>query len=120
MFPKLLFFAEHEFSHPEKMDVAFLLWLDKVRERSGVPFVITSSWRDSATSLHGLGMAVDLRSSVWSSIQKFRVAAAIFDLRFDAPGKVEFEPVFSPTDKHWHLGVDPRPGKEHEFVEADE
>lgn len=121
-------FKASEFKHPELMDVAFLRWLDRVRERADVPFSITSDGRTasdspdgaSLTSLHHRGRAVDLDSSRWNATQKWRIVAAIVYLSGEAPGKVEFEPVFSPTDKHWHIAVDDRAGKSHEFVEADD
>lgn len=121
-------FKPSEFKHPELMDVAFVRWLDRVRERADVPFHITSDGRTasetpsgaSPTSLHHRGRAVDLDSSRWNATQKWRIVVAIVYLAGDAPGKVEFEPVFSPTDKHWHLAVDDRDGKTHEFVEADD
>jgi hypothetical protein len=39
-------FGPDEFRHPEKMGYEFVLWLDRVRELSGVPMTITSSYRD--------------------------------------------------------------------------
>ena len=38
-------FTRAEFRDPEKMGYAFMLWLDELRERAGVPMVITSSYR---------------------------------------------------------------------------
>jgi len=105
------------------MNVAFLLWLDLVRDRAKVPFVITSSWRDNPYSLHGRGCAVDLHSRIWSAVQKWRVAEAVVFYASQAPGKVELELVYNVepgADCHWHIGVDDGPGKEHELVEMDE
>jgi hypothetical protein len=109
------------------MDVAFLRWLDRIRERAGVPMVITDDARPpgvmpegaSKTSLHFRGRAVDLRSRDWTAPQKWQIAAAIVFLAADAPGKVEFEQVYSSTDRHWHLGVDER-GVNHHLIESDE
>jgi len=125
MFPNdLKHFRAAEFApHADKMDVAFLYWLNVVRERAGVPFVVISSYRLGDKGHHGRGMAVDLDSRRWSSRDKFKVCAAIMDSRELAPGKVEFEPVYNADpekDHHWHVAVDPRGGAEHEFVEADE
>lgn len=119
----LAFFAAREFSHPDSMDVGFLRWLDRVRGRAGVPFQITNSFRPEGKGLHALGMAVDLNSRIWTSAQKWLVCEAIVYLSREAPGAVEFEPVYNadPTkDRHWHLGVDPRPNAVGEFVEADD
>lgn len=116
-------FAQAEFTHPEVMDVAFLRWLDRVREHAGVRFVITSDGRPGDDGLHGRGMAVDLDSRVWDATQKWRVTTALVLLAGEAPGAVEFEPVYNADrtkDRHWHIAVDPRPGKTHEFVEADD
>jgi hypothetical protein len=109
------------------MDVAFLRWLDRVRERAGVPMVVTDDARPagtmpagaSATSLHFRGRAVDLRSRDWTAVQKWSIASAIVFLAADAPGKVEFEQVYSLTDRHWHLGVDEQ-GVNHKLIESDE
>lgn len=40
------FFVPMEFEHPERMDVEFLRWLFRVRERAGVPMHITDDSRD--------------------------------------------------------------------------
>ena len=120
-------FRAEEFQYPDLMDVAFLRWLDRVRERAGVPMVVTDDARPagvmpegaSKTSLHFRGRAVDLRSRDWTATQKWSVASAIVFLAADAPGKVEFEQVYSPTDRHWHLGVDEQ-GINHHLIESDE
>lgn len=115
MFPSdLRHFTAAEFKFPEMMDVSFLRWLDRVREEAGIPMEITDDGRPagvmpegaSKTSLHFRGRAVDVRSRDWSATQKWDLAAAIFALAEEAPGRVELEQVYSPTDKHWHIGVD--------------
>jgi hypothetical protein len=122
-FPVMRWFKEHEFKRPEMMNVAFLLWLDLVRDRSGVVFKITSSWRDQDDSLHGLGCAVDIHSRDWNADQKWRVCEAVVFYAAQAPGHVEFEMVFNAApdkDCHWHIGVDPRAGHTHELIEKDD
>lgn len=119
-------FAREEFTYPDAMDVGFLRWLDRVRERARVPMVITDDARRpgimpegaSTSSLHFRGRAVDLRSRDWTAIQKWNVLAAVVLLAPDAPGKVELEVVYSAADKHWHLGVDDL-ARDHELIEAD-
>lgn len=109
------------------MDVGFLRWLDRVREESGVPMVITDDARPvgmmpegaSKTSLHFRGRAVDIRSRDWSATEKWDLARAIFTLADDAPGQVEFELVHSPTDAHWHVGVDDK-AHNPQLIERDE
>ncbi len=125
--PDLRHFQREEFQFPDNMDTAFLRWLDRVREEAGVPMVITDDARlpqvmpegASATSLHFRGRAVDMRSRDWNAMQKWDVVAAIFALADEAPGKVEFEQVYSPTDQHWHLGVNEQ-AVNHHLIESDE
>ena len=120
-------FQANEFRYPDLMDIAFLRWLDRIRERAGIQMVITNDARPggempngaAAKSLHKRGRAVDLRSRDWTVAQKWQVASAIFFLAADAPGKVEWELVHSKTDQHWHLGVDDR-AAHHELIEAEE
>ena len=120
-------FGPDEFKFPDRMDVGFLRWLDRVREESGIPMTITDDARPpgvmpegaSKTSLHFRGRAVDVRSRDWTATQKWDVAAAIFALAGEAPGKVEFEQVYSPTDKHWHIGVDDKANNP-QLIESDE
>ena len=109
------------------MDTTFLRWLDRVRERCRVPFIITNDARPSleiptggvSKSLHKRGRAVDIRTQGLGAVQKWRIAEAIIFLAHDAPGKVEWETVWSPTDKHWHLGVDDN-APHHEMIESDD
>jgi hypothetical protein len=120
-------FSPAEFKFPDRMDVGFLRWLDRVREESGVPMTITDDARPpgvmpegaSKTSLHFRGRAVDVRSRDWNDMQKWDLAAAIFTLAEEAPGKVEFEQVYSPTDRHWHIGVNEQ-AVNHHLIESDE
>jgi hypothetical protein len=117
------------FRKPSLMDAAFVRWLDAVVVRANVAITITDDGRSpddpnptgsaGKHSLHQRGRAVDLRSRTWTATEKWRLAAAIHALADQAPGVVEFEPVFSPSDRHWHLGVDER-ATAHRFVEADE
>lgn len=121
-FPVTRWFKREEFNEPDKMNVAFMVWLDLVRDRAKVPFKITSSYRDDS-GLHGMGCAVDIRSRTWSVQEKWRVMEAVVFYATQAPGHVEFEMVFNEApdkDCHWHIGVDPRPGKEHELIEKDD
>ena len=124
--PDLRHFQRAEFHHPDEMDVAFLRWLDRVREESGVLMTITDDFRPadtmpegaSTTSLHFRGRAVDIRSRDWSVTEKWDLMRAVMTLADEAPGKVELEQVYSPTDKHWHIGVNDR-GVNHHLLERD-
>lgn len=42
---KIKHFKPEDFKAPFKMGYEFMLWLDKVRDKAGVPMVITSSYR---------------------------------------------------------------------------
>jgi len=70
----LLYFKDHEFNckHTGKneMDPEFLEELDELRRRVGVPFVVTSGYRDAThpaetakdkPGTHNQGIAVDIR-----------------------------------------------------------
>lgn len=78
-------FQKHEFSHPEKMGFEFMLWLQQVAIKAGVPMIISSSYRTpehnkevggAADSAHvdELCEAVDIKK--WPTV----------------------------TDKHWNYG----------------
>lgn len=41
-------FRREEFREPEKMGYEFMLWLDELREKAGVPIPISSSYRSPA------------------------------------------------------------------------
>lgn len=121
-------FRASEFRRPELMHESFVRWLDAVRDRAGVVMVVTDDGRRGerpagsvVASLHEQGRAVDLRSRNWTPQEKWAIVSAIVQLADQAPGKVELETVFDRDgDKHWHLGVDARPGARHELIEADD
>lgn len=128
-FPVTRWFKKEEFRRPEMMNVAFILWLDLVRDRSKVPMVITDDGRlpgdvpsgASLTSLHFEGRAVDIRSRNWSYEQKWALVEAIVFYANQAPGKIELELVYDEQgDKHWHIGVSARAGAQHKLLEKDD
>ena len=53
-------FSPDEFDQPEKMDEYFLKLLDKTREEAGIPFKLSSTFREGDPRTHGLGLAVDI------------------------------------------------------------
>lgn len=69
-------FSAGEFGeHADRMDAEFIALLDMARAMAGVPFVITSAWRDSTESkAHFLGKAVDLRAK--DSGHRFKIVHA--------------------------------------------
>lgn len=46
--PIIKHFKPAEFKNPEKMGYEFMVWLDKLRLKAGVPMTITSSYRSAA------------------------------------------------------------------------
>ena len=118
-----------DFHRPELMEELFVRWLDAVCARAGIDPIITDDGRRPEDpnptgsagkhSLHRRGRAVDLRSRLWTDTAKWRLVAAVVTLADQAPGFVELELVFSPTDVHWHVGCD-ETATAHRLLEADE
>lgn len=115
-FPALRHFQPSEFHHPDRMDPAFLVWLDAVRDMAGVPFMLTSDARTQAenaaasgsspTSLHLVGRAVDFQNPE-NVTDRYHIVRAIFLCEGTAPGPIELELVHGPSDHHIHLGCYP-------------
>lgn len=116
----LRYFRWAEFRRPEQLHWPFLQWLDEVRHRAAVPFVLTSDARDhippggSATSLHLQGRAVDLRYPFSATGRtNGAVLAAITEAIVTTPrpageGGYEYgiEPG-APGGPHLHIGLFP-------------
>lgn len=126
-------FGATEFQHPEKMNVPFLRWLDRVREVAGVPMTLTDDARvdgdpeplgsAKGKSLHHRGCAVDIRTRTLDANQKWKIAHAVHLLSASTPDgwKVELESVYTTGgDCHWHIGLDWAVGKDHELIEQDD
>jgi len=56
----LTHFKPHEFNHMTRMDADFLQKVDAFRAWHGFPTLLTSDYRDSDTSAHGEGLALDM------------------------------------------------------------
>lgn len=83
----LRWFRREEFSAPEKMNTELLAGLDFAREHAGVPFKITSSYRDGDPGAHGRGLAVDIQArSAWV---RFRILRGLFAAGFCRIGVYE-------------------------------
>lgn len=113
--PELRHFAPEEFRFPGALNRPFLRWLDEVRDRAGVPFVITSDVRTeippggSRTSLHLVGRAVDFRWTGQTPEERARIVEAVVATPTpEGEGGYELgiEPG-SPGGPHWHLGLFP-------------
>lgn len=109
------FFPLKDWKHPELIDPRALRWLVEVRREFGEPIVITDDARppgnrptgSSATSLHFLGRAFDLRIRAWSWETLWRFVRAVMTVQARMPAAengVELEVVWSSTDKHAHIG----------------
>lgn len=71
----------------QDMDPGFMITLDKLRARAGIPLVITSAYRPvayekkkgrSGNSAHTRGLAVDIRCN--SSSNRYKITKAAIDL----------------------------------------
>ena len=99
-------FADSEFNSPALMDEEFLRFLEAVRIEAGIPFYITSDYRDAnPNSLHASGRALDFVVRPWSRENLARVnRAVVLSAEVEQYG-YEWELVQGPTDKHLHLGL---------------
>ena len=111
--PGIVHFQAEEFTHLELVDRDCLRWLDAVRERFGRPLTVTSDARTaaenaalagaSATSLHLLGRAFDLRWDV-DAQGAFALVSAILHVSEVAGCAPEIEFVLAGPERHIHLG----------------
>lgn len=107
-------FQLSEFAHPNLVDNAAAVFLDDIRNLYGNPLTITSDARtaeenaaasgSSATSLHLLGRAFDLKwiadpEQLWTFVESVLLAAG--------ERAVELELVNGPSDRHIHVGLYP-------------
>lgn len=116
-FPKLRWFVESEFEHPELLNHDALMLLDEVRDQFGRPLIITDSARlptaaptgSSKTSYHYKGQAFDLRIKHFTAQELWRLVEAVMTVarwvarRRAGLSGVELEIVWSSTDKHCHI-----------------
>lgn len=69
--------------------------LDWAREKAGVPFVLTSGYREGDPRAHGRGWAVDIRCR--HSRTRYRMVAALIEVGFRRIGVY---------DRHIHADLD--------------
>src|SRR5574337_773393 len=119
-------FGADEFEHPDRMNVEFLHFLDRVRDDVKFPFRLTSDFRtpeanaaaigSAATSLHLSGNAVDFTTpgSATRDAQRFYaelyvIARAVMVRQTQLPMRrnVQLEFTKGPLDWHIHLGLYP-------------
>ena len=95
-------FEPSEFDFPDKMNYKLLVMLDSARDVAGVPFKITSDYREGATvdgggvSAHAGGYGLDLEAH--SSRTRYRIVDACLKAGFTRIGVY---------DAHVHVDVDP-------------
>ena len=113
-FRQLRHFLSVEFDHPEEMQPVFLLLLDNIRDIADTPFHPTSDYRTpdenkrvggSPTSLHMAGTAVDFVISPWNSAALWQVVRAVALVEAAYGVTFELEISQSPSDRHFHLGL---------------
>lgn len=111
----LRYFRWGEFHWPERLHWPLLQWLDQVRHRAAVPFIVTSDARDfvplggSSTSLHLVGRAVDFRWVGQTPEERARIVQAVASTP-TPEGEGGFELGLEPGARggpHWHLGLFP-------------
>ena len=90
-YESLRFFSASEFEYPEQLDREFLRTLDWARHYAGVPFKITSDWRDGSSGAHGEGRGVDIRVS--TSQERYHILRGLVLAGFTR---------FGVYDKHIH------------------
>lgn len=111
------YFKTDKFEHPEVIKQTALELLDEVRHQYGKPLVVTDSGRVRgeplpvgavSNSLHYEGQAFDLRIRDMSSTDLWKFVEAVYNVaNWVARGQksgVEFELVWSDSDKHAHIG----------------
>ena len=117
----LRYFKKSEFSDFEAMETDLLELLDQVRYQVGVPFVVTSSFRNdeendrvggNRDSWHLTGEAVDFVPTVWNAKVLWDITYAVMTIGQTYPKfTIQLELVSGPTDKHIHLGLSPLGGE---------
>src|SRR5258706_13752463 len=120
-------FQASEFKLPDKMDALFLLFLDAVRDRAGMGFVLNSDARSPehnaqvggvVTSLHLFDPLNDLvkARAVDFSIEEFKnhvvpwttfakIAEAVISVSHEQNVSYELEFQYGAVNKHVHLGL---------------
>lgn len=119
-------FKLSEFKHPELVEERAALWLDELREVWGQPIILTDDARPpgvippggSAKSLHFKGQAFDfrIRHLTWGGL--WTLGAAVYTLQRSMPdgeSGIEFELVWSHTDKHAHVAF-PNDGRKPRLI----
>lgn len=89
--------------HAERMQSAFLLKLDRARALAGIPFYVSSAWRDDPDGPHGEGYGVDIRiepfaTGVSKSRARYLIVKAALEVGISRIGVY---------DQHVHLDIDP-------------
>jgi hypothetical protein len=93
-------FAKQEFKHPDKISQDLLTKLNYARQQAGVPFYITSDYREGDQGAHGEGLAVDISDNLQgynvSSRWRYHVVRGLLGAGFSRIGIY---------DRHVHADV---------------
>lgn len=89
-------FTPDEFSDFAAMKPELLAMLDGARDVAGVPFRLTSTYRDGDDKSHGRGYAVDIRAN--TSGARFHIVRGLLAVGFHRIGVY---------DRHVHADCDP-------------
>ena len=89
-------FTEDEFSDFGEMQPKLLARLDNARQESGVPYNLTSTYREGDEKSHGRGWAVDI--ACMESRDRFHIIRGLLAAGFTRIGIY---------DKHIHADCDP-------------
>lgn len=122
---KLAHFKPGEFNHPDKMVNEFLLVLDWIRSRCGIPFYLTSDFRPGDKGLHGQGQAVDFgipykMPRPWEQYWIVAKAVIAAEVHFNVPLQFEIvhntaDDVIPGKDMHLHIGL-LAPGRKSQLI----
>jgi len=94
IYKNLRYFTRPEFSNPDAMSTELLLKLDWARHKTGLPYILTSTYRANDVRTHGKGLAVDIACN--SSQTRLLMLDALRAVEFDRIG------IYS---KHIHVDV---------------
>lgn len=80
----LHYFSPSEFVEPDRMSEELLYRLDSAREIAGMPFHLTSTYRENDPRSHGEGLAADIACS--TSRDRFTMIHALLTANFKRIG----------------------------------
>ncbi len=73
-------FSSYEFPHPEEMEIELISMLSKARDISGIPYKVSSSFRDGDPRTHGQGEGVDIKAA--TGRQRYLIVIGLLEAGF--------------------------------------